>query len=156
MINNLEPYLTFENIYLIANCGVIPFWLMLILAPNHGSTKFLAHSIIAPLLLFIAYIFVAYKIYLEGNFFEGFDIYLGLEELYAVYSNETFLLIFWLHFLSISLFVGSWISRDSQRYMVPRILTALSLVITYFTGPVGLIFYWFIRVFFSKKISFND
>ncbi len=156
MINNLEVYLTYENIYLVANWGVIPFWLMLIFAPNHGSTKFLVHSIIAPLLLVIAYIFVAYKIYLEGSFFEGFNLYLGLEELYAVYSNETFLLIFWLHFLSISLFVGSWISRDSQRYMVPRTLSILSLIITYFTGPVGLVFYWFVRIFFSKKISFND
>jgi len=156
MINNLEVYLTFENIYLIANWGVIPFWLMLVLAPSHSSTKFLVHSIIAPLLLAVAYIFVAYKIYLEGNFLEGFNLYLSLEELYAIYSNETFLLIFWLHFLSISLFVGSWISRDSERYMVPKIFTILSLIMTYFTGPVGLIFYWFVRIFFSKKISFYE
>ena len=39
MINNLEPYLTFENIYLFANWGVIPFWLMLILAPNHVAQQ---------------------------------------------------------------------------------------------------------------------
>tara|TARA_B100001996_G_scaffold355659_1_gene318402 strand:+ start:1138 stop:1608 length:471 start_codon:yes stop_codon:yes gene_type:complete len=156
MINNLEPYLTFENIYLVANWGVVPFWAMLLLAPNHGLTKFLVHSIIVPFLLATAYIFVAYKIYLEGSFFEGFNLYFGLENLYAVYSNETFLLIFWLHFLSISLFVGSWISRDSQKYIIPRIFTVFSLVITYFAGPVGLVFYWFIRIFFSKKINFND
>ena len=156
MINNLEPYLTFENIYLFANWGVVPFWLLLIVAPYHGLTKFLVHSIVAPLLLAMAYIFLVYQIYLEDSFFEGFSIYLGLDDLYAVYSNETFLLIFWLHFLSISLFVGSWISRDSQKYMIPRMLTILSLVMTYFAGPVGLVFYWFIRIFFSKKISFND
>mgnify|MGYP001316609138 CR=1 FL=1 len=156
MINNLEPYLTFENIYLFVNWGVIPFWLMLILAPNHGSTKFLVNSIVVPLLLSIAYVFVAYKIYLEGNFLEGFNLYIGLEELYAIYSNETFLLIFWLHFLSISLFVGSWISRDSQKYMVPRFFVIISLILTYFTGPAGLLIYWFIRIFFAKKINFND
>ncbi len=156
MINNLEPYLTFENIYLIANWGVVPFWLMLVLAPNHGLTKFFVHSIVAPFLLASAYIFVAYKIYTEGNFLEGFNLYFGLENLYAVYSDETFLLIFWLHFLSISLFVGSWISRDSQKYIIPRVFTILSLLLTYFAGPVGLVFYWFIRVFFSKKINFND
>ena len=156
MINNLEPYLTFENIYLVANWGIIPFWLMLILAPNHASTKFLVHSVVVPLLLAAAYVFTAYKIYLEGNFLEGFNLYLGLADLYALYSNETFLLIFWLHFLSISLFVGSWISRDSQKYMVPKILTITSLLITYFAGPIGLVSYWFIRIFFSKKISFND
>ena len=156
MIYNLEPYLTFENIYLVANWGIIPFWLMLILAPNHASTKFLVHSVVVPLLLAAAYVFTAYKIYIEGNFLEGFNLYLGLEDLYALYSNETFLLIFWLHFLSISLFVGSWISRDSQKYMVPKILAITSLLITYFAGPIGLVSYWFIRIFFSKKISFND
>ncbi len=156
MINNLETYLTFENIYLFANWGVVPFWLMLVLAPNHSSTKFLVHSIIVPLLLAVAYAFVAYKIYLEGNFLEGFNLYIGLEELYAIYSNETFLLIFWLHFLSISLFVGSWISRDSQKYMIPKILVIPSILITYFTGPIGLVFYWLVRIFFARKISFND
>ena len=156
MINNVEPYLTFENIYLFANWGVIPFWLLLILAPNHGLTKFLTNSVIAPFLLGSAYTFVAYKIYIEGNFFEGFNLYFGLEDLYAVYSNETFLLIFWLHFLSISLFIGSWISRDSQKYSIPRIFSVISLVITYFAGPVGLILYWLIRIFFAKKFFFNE
>tara|TARA_B100001741_G_C16535589_1_gene591730 strand:- start:1341 stop:1811 length:471 start_codon:yes stop_codon:yes gene_type:complete len=156
MINVLEPFLTFENIYLVANWGVIPFWLMLILLPNNGFTNFLTNSVVAPLLLGVAYVFVAYNIYLEKNFFEGFNLYLGLDELYTVYSNEAFLLIFWLHFLSISLFIGSWITRDSQKYLVPRVFTILSLLITYFTGPLGLVFYWFIRIFFSKKIFFNE
>jgi hypothetical protein len=156
MINNIEAYLTYENIYLVANWGVIPFWLLLLTVPNHGLTKFFTHSIVAPLLLATAYIFVAYKIYLEGNIFSGFDLYFGLENLYAVYSDETFLLIFWLHFLSISLFVGSWISRDSDKYLVPKILTIISLLLTYFAGPVGLCFYWFVRLFYAKKISFYD
>ena len=46
--------------------------------------------------------------------------------------------------------------QETQRYMVPKIFTILSLIITYFTGPVGLVIYWLIRIFFSKKISFND
>ena len=156
MLVQISTYFTFEMVYLWLNIGVIPFWLMLILAPNHGSTKFLVNSIVVPLLLSIAYAFVAYKIYIEGNFLEGFNLYIGLEELYAIYSNETFLLIFWLHFLSISLFVGSWISRDSQRYMIPRILIIPSILLTYFAGPIGLVFYWIVRIFFAKKISFND
>ena len=156
MINNIENYLTYENIYLLVNWGVIPFWLMLLLIPNHVLTKFFVHSIIAPLILSLAYIFIAYKIYLNGNLFNGFSLYFSLDSLYALYSEEEFLVVFWLHFLSISLFVGSWIARDSQRYMVPKTLTSLSLILTYFVGPVGLTFYWFIRIFFAKKISFND
>ena len=59
MINNIEAYLTYENIYLVANWGVIPFWLLLLTVPNHGLTKFFTHSVVAPLLLATAYIFVA-------------------------------------------------------------------------------------------------
>ncbi len=156
MINNIEAYLTYENIYLIANWGVLPFWLMLIIIPNHTITRVMVNSIIAPLILGVAYIFVAYKIYLEGNVFESFNLYFGIENLYSIFSEESFLLIFWLHFLSISLFVGGWIARDSVKYMVPKIIMIISLILTYFAGPVGLVFYWFIRIFFSKKISFNE
>ena len=156
MINNIELYLTNENIYLLANWGILPFWLMLIFAPNSSFSKIFVHSVIAPLILSLAYILVAYKIYLEGNIFEGFNLYFGLESLYSVYSDESFLLIFWLHFLSISLFSGAWIARDAFKYMVPRVLMIFSLIITYFAGPLGLFFYWFIRIFFAKKITFND
>ena len=68
MINNLLAILNYENIYLIANWGVIPFWLLLIILPNHGLTNFFVQSIIAPLLLASAYGFVAYNIFLEDKF----------------------------------------------------------------------------------------
>jgi len=156
MINNFLEILTYENLYLIANIGVIPFWLLLIISPNQNITNFFVQSIIAPLMLASAYIFVAYDIFLEGNIFNSFDLYRGIDGLYSMFSNEAFLLIFWLHFLAISLFLGSWITRDSKKYMIPRFFVIISLIITYFTGPVGLTIYWFIRIFFAKKISFND
>ncbi len=156
MINNLLDMLTYENIYLIANWGVVPFWLLLIILPNHGVTNFFVQSIIAPLLLAGAYSFVAYNIFLEENILDSFELYNGLNGLYSMFSNESFLLVFWIHFLAISLFIGAWISRDSQKYMVPKFFVTISLILTYFTGPVGLLIYWFIRIFFAKKINFND
>ena len=140
----------------MANWGVIPFWLLLIILPNHGVTNFFVQSIIAPLLLAGAYSFVAYNIFLEGNILDSFELYSGLDGLYSIFANEALLLIFWLHFLAISLFVGSWIVRDGRRYLIPKIITIPSLIITYFTGPIGLVVYWFFRIFFAKKISFND
>ena len=156
MINNFEEYLTLENIFLFSNWGVIPFWLLLLFSPNSVFTRILVHSILIPLLLGIAYVFIVYKIYLNDNFFNGFGLYLGIENLYTVFSDENFLLIFWLHFLSLSLFVGAWIARDSTRYSIPKVLTALSLITTYFTGPLGIFLYWVIRIFFAKKISLNE
>ena len=156
MINNLLSLLTSENIYLIANSGVLPFWFLLIILPNHQLTNFFVQSMIVPIILAAGYAYLSYNIYLDGKIFDGFELYSGLDGLYSMFANETFLLIFWLHFLAISLFTGAWIVRDSRKYFVPKIVTIPSLILTYFTGPIGLVFYWFMRIFFAKKISFND
>ena len=156
MINDLLALVNSENIYFAANWGVIPFWLLLIFAPNHSLTNFFVQSIIGPMLLAVGYIYLSYNLYLENNIFDGFELYGGLDGLYSMFANESLLLIFWLHFLAISLFAGSWIIRDSKRYFIPKIITIPSLILTYFTGPVGILVYWFFRIFFAKKISFND
>ena len=156
MLNNLLAYITHENIYLVANWGVIPFWMLLIFAPNHGFTNFFAQSIVVPILLAVGYSYLTYNLFLEKNIFDGFELYRGIDGLYSMFSNETLLLIFWLHFLAISLFAGAWIVRDARKYFIPKIITIISLVLTYFSGPVGIVISWFLRIFFAKKISFND
>ena len=156
MIDNLLTFLTYEKIYYIANIGVIPCWLLLIFFPNHIITKFFVKSVIIPGLLSTAYILIAYQIYITENIFSVFNLYIGLNELYAMFSNEAFLLIFWLHFLSINLFVGNWVASDAKTFMIPKLFVIISLVMTYFTGPVGLLFYWLIRIFYSKKINYYD
>ena len=85
--------------------------------------KFFAQSIIAPLLLAVGYVYLSYLIYQNGNIFDGFELYNGLDGLYSMFANEGLLLIFWLHFLAISLFAGSWIVRDGRKYLVPKIIT---------------------------------
>ncbi len=156
MMNNLISFLTFENIFYIANIGVIPCWLLLIISPNHVVTKFFVKSVIIPALLSGAYIYVSYQIFMTEDVTEIFGLYLGLNDLYAIFSNEAFLLIFWLHFLSINLFVGNWIASDSKIYMVSKFLVVISLIITYFAGPIGLVFYWIIRIPYAKKINYYD
>ena len=156
MLNNLLAYITPENIYLFANWGVIPFWMLLIFAPNHGFTNFFAQSIVVPILLAVGYTYLTYNLFLEKNIFDGFELYSGLDGLYSMFANETLLLVFWLHFLAISLFAGAWIVRDARKFFIPKIIIIPSLVLTYFTGPLGLVLYWFFRIFFAKKISFND
>ena len=156
MINNLLAFVNSENIYLMANWGIIPFWFMLIFFPNNGLTTFFVQSIVVPLILGVAYVYLSYNLYLENDIFDGFELYKGLDGLYSMFANEYLLLIFWLHFLAISLFTGAWIARDARKFFIPKIITIPSLILTYFTGPLGLVIYWFFRIFFAKKISFND
>ena len=157
MLIQFQEYLTLSNIYLWATLGVLPFWLILIIIPNSNITKFLLNSILLPLIISGIYIYVIYQAFLLGeDFFEIFKLYLGLENLTVVFSTETFLLIFWLHFLILNILLGTWVSRDSLKYSIPKPFVILTLLMVYFVGPIGLVFYWFFRVFYAKRISLYD
>ena len=152
-----QNYLTFENIYLWTNFGILPLWLMLIIIPNSKFTQFFVNSIIVPLILSATYTYIIYQaILMDEPIFDFFKLYLSLDNLYILFATESFLLVFWLHFLALILFLGSWISRDGIKYNIPRSLVFLPLILVYFTGPLGLVLYWIIRVFYAKRISFHD
>ena len=121
MLSQFQYYLTFENIFLWTNIGVLPFWLMLILIPNARVTQIFVNSIILPLILGAAYCYMIYQIILlDEPIFDIFKIYLSLDNLYTIFAIESFLLVFWLHFLALNLFLGSWVSRDAIKYNIPK------------------------------------
>ena len=153
----LIDFLTFENIYLWTNFGLIPFWLMLIIIPNSKFTQFFINSIIIPLVLSSAYIFVINQAVLLGDpLLDIFKLFLSLDNLYTIFATESFLLFFWIHFVTINIFLGSWTSRDAVKYNIPRKIVFFPLVLIYFTGPLGIVLYWLIRVFYAKKLGFHD
>ena len=157
MLIQFQDYLTFENIYLWVNFGVLPFWLLLIIIPNSKITQLFVNSIVLPLILSTVYVYIIYQTtLLDESMFDIFKLYLSLDNLYTVFATESFLLAFWIHFLVLNLFLGSWVSRDGVRYNMSRKLVAIPLIIIYFTGPLGLVLYWLFRVFYAKRLSFHD
>ena len=157
MLIQFLDYLTFENIYLWTNFGILPFWIMLIIIPNSKVTQILINSVILPLILSIIYVYVIYQtILLDEPIFDIFKLYLSLDNLYTVFATESFLLVFWLHFLTLNLFLGSWVSRDGVKHNMSRGLVSFPLILIYFTGPLGLVLYWVIRIFYAKKLGFHD
>jgi|TARA_B100001245_G_C22864579_1_gene415776 hypothetical protein len=157
MLIQFQEYLTFENIYLYANFGILPFWLMLIIIPNSKVTQIFINSIILPLILSAAYVYVIYQtILLDEPILDIFKLYLSLDNLYTIFATESFLLVFWLHFLALNLFLGSWVAKDGMKYNISRGFLFIPLTLIYFTGPLGLVFYWLFRVFFAKRISLHD
>ena len=88
MINNLLAFINSENIYLIANWGIIPFWMLLIFFPNHALTTFFVQSIIVPLILGASYIYLSYNLYLDNNIFDGFELYSGIINFLASLSGN--------------------------------------------------------------------
>ena len=157
MLVEFQDHVTIENIYLWVNFGILPFWFMLIIIPKSRITQIFVNSILVPLILSIAYVNIIYQaILLDEPLMDIFKLYLSLDELYTVFATESFLLVFWLHFLALNLFLGSWVSRDGLKYNMSRNLLFVPLILIYFTGPLGLLLYWLFRVFYAKKLGFHD
>ena len=90
------------------------------------------------------------------NFQNNFTLYLSLENLSDLFSENGFLIMFWCHFLAVNLFCGAWIVSDSIKLSISKFLTFFPLLITYFIGPLGLFIYWLIRIFFARRMSLYD
>ena len=157
MLVNLQNYFGPETIYLWLNFGIMPLWLSLIFFPNSRVSLIFISSIFLPVILSTIYVYIAFQLILSGeNIIEFFNLYLGIENLLGLFSNDNFLLIFWIHFISINLFLGSWVSKDATKYGTSKIVTGFVLIVIYFTGPLGLVLYWLIRIFYAKKLGFHE
>ncbi len=157
MIEEIYNYFTIEMLYYWVNLGVLPFWLILIFFPNSNLSRYFVTSIFPILILSGSYVFILYKSYLNSyDFVNNFSLYLGIDRLSDLFTDRSYLMMFWIHFISINLFTGGWIVRDSQKLSINKILVSIPLVITYFIGPIGLFFYWLIRIFYTKSINLYD
>ena len=157
MIEQIYNYLTVETLYYWINLGVLPFWLILIFLPRSQICRYFVTSIFPIFILTGVYFFMLYKTYLNSyNFIDNFNLYLGIQDLSDLFSNQTFLMMFWIHFISINLFTGGWIVKDSQKFLMNKMVLAIPLIITYLIGPIGLFTYWLIRIFYAKSINLYD
>jgi len=157
MIEQIYNYFTIETLYYWVNFGVLPFWLILIFFPQSHLSRYLVTSIFPIFVLSGAYIFILYKSFLSSyDFDENFNLYLGIDNISELFSDKYFLMMFWIHFISINLFTGGWIVKDSQKLAINKILLIIPLIVTYLIGPLGLFIYWLIRIFHAKSINLYD
>ena len=157
MIEQIYQYFTFEMIYLWLNIGVLPFWFMLIFFPQSKICKIFISSIFPTFIFTTIYCYLIYTIFKSGyNFLNNFNLYFGINDLVALFSDDSFLILFWIHFLAINLFCGSWIAHDCQKFGISKFLVFIPLIVTYFIGPLGIFLYWIIRIFYAKKINLFD
>ena len=157
MIEQIYTFFTIETLYIWVNLGVLPFWLILVFFPTSNLSKYFVTSIFPIILLSGSYIFALYKSYLGSyDFLTNFELYLSISNLSNLFTSDLFLMMFWIHFVSINLFVGGWIVKDSQKFLINKYLTALPLIITYLIGPLGILIYWLIRIFYAKSINLYE
>ena len=157
MIEQISAFFSSEMIYLWLNLGVIPFWVILIFFPQSKICDYIVVSIFPFFLLSLVYSYLLYLFYMTGyNYNQNFSLYLGLDDLRSLFSENAFLLLFWIHFLGVNLFCGCWIVKDSQKFNISKYVNFIPLFITYFIGPIGLFLYWLIRVVNAKKFNLID
>ena len=157
MIEEIYNYFTIEMLYYWVNLGVLPFWLILIFFPNSNLSRYFVTSIFPIFVLTGAYIFILYKAYLNSyDFINNFTLYISIDHLSDLFSDKSYLIMFWIHFIAINLFTGGWIVKDSQKLSINKFFIILPLLITYLIGPIGLLFYWLIRIFYAKNVNLYD
>ena len=157
MIEQIYTFFTIDVIYLCLNIGVIPFWIILLFFPQSKISGFFVSSIFPYFLFGAIYVYLLYYVFIQDyDFLNNFNLYLGIDELSDLFSNSSYLILFWVHFLAINLFCGSWIVKDSQKLNISKIIVFFPLLFTYFIGPVGIFIYWIIRIFFAKRVSLYD
>ena len=157
MIDQIYAFFSIEMIYIWLNFGILPFWFILIFFPQTKICRIFVTSIF-PIIIFSAVnLYLIIEIYKTGfNLLNNFNLYLGFDELSNLFSEKNFIILFWIHFLAINLFCGSWLVSDSYKFNISKFLIFIPLLITYFVGPLGLFIYWIIRIFFAKRISLYE
>tara|TARA_B100000767_G_scaffold117801_1_gene112478 strand:- start:107 stop:580 length:474 start_codon:yes stop_codon:yes gene_type:complete len=157
MIEHIYTYFTIEMIFLWLNLGVLPFWFILIIFPQSQICRVFVASILPIFILSLIYTYLLYLFFNEGyDFIKNFELYIGLDAIHNLFTDKSFVILFWTHFLAINLFCGGWIVKDSQKFGINKILMSFPLLITYFIGPIGLTLYWVIRIFYAKRINLYD
>ena len=139
MLEQIFTYFTIDIIYIWLNIGVIPFWLMLIFFPTSKICNIFVSSIF-PIIIFSAiYLYLVYFFFLSDyDFLGNFALYLSLDDLKDLFSNDGFLILFWIHFLAINLFCGSWIVKDYQKFAISKYLTFFPILIFKAVKPASI------------------
>lgn len=144
--------MTPETIFSVANIYVIPFWVLLAVAPGWKGTQALVHTFMLPILLAAVY---SYMIVTGFGDAEGGN-FNSLEGVAALFESPHALTAGWIHYLVFDLFVGAWIVRDSRRLKINHFLVIPCLFFTLMAGPVGLALYMILRIALKKSFTLDE
>lgn len=140
-----------DTLFTLCNNAVIPFWLMLMLAPRWRWTQRLVHTFIIPSIFCVLYLVLGL-----ANFFSGDGDFFSLSGVATLFQVPGALLAGWIHYLVFDLFIGAWESRDALRLKIPHLLVVPCLLFTFMLGPVGLLLYLIVRWTIRRRFFLDD
>ena len=104
MTEQISTFFTTDMIFLWLNIGVLPFWLILIIFPQSKICTIFVASIFPITILSGTYFYLIYFFFISDyEFLSNFNLYLGVESLKDLFQQDGFILLFWIHFISINL-----------------------------------------------------
>jgi hypothetical protein len=141
-----------EMLFKAANYSVLPFWLLLIVAPGWRWTQRLVHGPVVLLLLTPIYAYMLFGYAPPPNemtFLTLYGVMIG-------FSAPQIAVAGWIHYLIFDLFVGAWESRDALRRGLPHWLLVPCLLATFMVGPVGLLLYVVLRFSTKRVLEYDE
>jgi hypothetical protein len=141
-----------NEIFQLSNLLVMPWWALMIFAPQWIRTK----QIVSSSLMFIP-IALLYSVLVLPQFIALLPELANpqLANISALLSTPSGATVAWIHFLAFDLFVGRWIYHDSNNVAVTRWIQSLCLLATFMAGPFGLLCYIIIRRIKTGTFSLN-
>ena len=117
-------------------------WVALVASPPRRRWaptvwKFTGRAI--PLLLAVAYVALIAAHWGPGGF--G-----SLAQVRQLFDQPGLLAAGWLHYLAFDLFVGTWIARRAGELGLPHVLAVPCLLLTFMSGPAGLLAFAALRL----------
>jgi hypothetical protein len=75
----------------------------------------------------------------------------SLDAVMLLFTSRRLVTAGWVHYLAFDLFIGGWEIADSRQRGIPHLLMIPLLLLTFLFGPMGLLAYLGLRLFFRKN-----
>jgi hypothetical protein len=138
-----------EQLFSMAGLLAVSGWLLLVILPRYALVQLVA-GVAIPLVLSVGYLILIVLHFrgAEGGF--G-----SLADVATLFQKPELLLAGWIHYLAFDLFIGAWETRDAQSSGLPHLVVIPCLVMTFMLGPIGLLFYFAIRIAKTRELSLS-
>ncbi len=129
-----------DLVFVLATVAVVPFWLLLLVAPTHPVTAKTVHAVTVFAVLGVLYFVVLSMA--ESATAANLLTLDGYKELQA---DDAAVVAGWVHYLSLDLFAAAWLVRDSTRVGLARPVVVVCVLLTFVLAPLGLAAYLLVR-----------
>ena len=129
-------------LYLLTFVVPAPWWLLMIFAPRSPLTRRFTNNYVIFIVLGVAYavILANAAISLFTSAAQGGPAvdFVSLDGLTRMLVNPAFVLIVWLHMITMDLIGGHWLYHEAMRLNAPQLVSSICILLTFLVGPFGL------------------